>query len=622
MILSVTNVLNRLEACMPNRSISRVRRNISLLLVALLFVSWGFFALSSSRDYRTIDQQSSRNLQTLALGLEMHTIQIVELIDSLLLETVHHYLHHSTTELEELFRSWLLRFPAFSSLAVIDRNSQEVLFSINNRGEPDVFRYHTAAAFSGNCNDLELAGELFPGVDGRQQIALSRVFQQDGTLLRVVALLPADFFLDFHQEANLGPGGSIAIFHHNGLLLARDPYGKTMAGRSFADSPLFRTVLPRSPIGLTQAPQETDGIMRLVAHRKLECLPLVVTVGASITSIFSDWQQRFVDYLILQLVVSAVIILAWVMQFRILSRVEKVEIDLKERKEHFQAVADSSVDAVISVNTDEQVRFWSAGAEQTFGCSAADAINMPITCFLQFAENDRPLTLKQLADKQSAWAAEKIHEVQGQRKSGELFPTELSLSSGVASGRSFYTLIVRDITERRQMEERAKRLASHDTLTGLPNRSLLTDRLQVAMAQIRRQGGQFALLFVDLDQFKPVNDTFGHDAGDRLLQQVAKRMKVTVRESDTVARLGGDEFALLLLNAENEEAVEQVCQHLLESLRQKFNINGKQVQISCSIGVVLYHGQEKTACELIGLADNAMYAAKRGGKNRFVLVSD
>ncbi|NOY13407.1 MAG: diguanylate cyclase [Deltaproteobacteria bacterium] len=324
--------------------------------------------------------------------------------------------------------------------------------------------------------------------------------------------------------------------------------------------------------------------------------------------------------MLIQIVISAAIVLSVVMLIRTLSRVEQAEIELEKREEYFRSVANSSVDAVVSVDQDDRVRFWSDGAEHVFNCPSSEALGMPISCFLQFAAEDRLLTLNQLAEADQPWSQRQTFAVPGQRKSGESFPTELSVSCGMVAGQPLYTLIVRDITERQQLENRIRRLASHDNLTQLPNRSLLLDRLQVAMPQTCRQGGQFALLFIDLDQFKPVNDDYGHDTGDQVLQQVAQRMLATVRASDTVARVGGDEFAVLLSNVEDEAAVSRACEHLLTALRRRFIVNGNQITISCSIGVALFNGQKQTASGLISRADSAMYAAKRAGKNRYTFA--
>lgn len=600
---------------MSTRPLSRVRRNICALLLALLLLSWGHFVFSFSRDYRTLEQQCHNHLQALSIGLEEHARHIVQVIDILLLEITRHYFHYSAGERQETFSDWFKHSPGLAALAVIDVDTGETIFSLNNIALPATFVASSLVTSGGNAAGLQIADKLYLGSDGRHQVAFSRQFRSEQRNLLTIIFLYTDYFLDIQPDVNLGPSGSVAIYHQQGILLARNPEGTQLVGRSFADSPLFSELLPAAPQGISQTPRSTDGIGRIVAHRKLAELPLVVTVGTSTNAVFSDWQKRLMNFLLIQVVVSLTIITSLVMLFRTLSRVDKVEIGLEEREEHFRAMANSSVDAVISVDVSERVTFWSIGAEQTFGCSSAEALNMPISCFLQFSAADNPLTLKQLAQAEPPGAKLRTLEVQGQRKNGDEFPTELSISRGTAAGKPLYTLIARDVTERRQMEERIKRLASHDNLTGLPNRTLLIDRLQVAMAQVRRQGGQFALLFVDLDKFKPVNDNYGHDIGDRLLKQVAVRMLDTVRASDTVARIGGDEFALLLSNVEEISSIDPACENLLASLRQVFNVSGIRVEISCSIGVALFDGHDSNASDLIRRADNAMYAAKHAGQN-------
>ena len=451
-----------------------------------------------------------------------------------------------------------------------------------------------------------------------------RQFSRSGRQLQVVALVQIDRLLDFHKDAaaELGPDGSVAIFHHSGVLLARTPAGNDLVGRSFADGPLFTQHLKKAPVGISRAPRSTDGVSRIVAHRKLSDFPLVVTIGTSTEWIFAAWQKRLYNVLFIQVAISLTVLISMLILHRTLARMERAEDKLNEREEHFRAVADSSVDAVLSVNDSERIGFWSRGAEQIFACSADEAIGMPISCFLQFEFEENPVTLKQLTSSENSWIQRRAIEVQGQRKDGGLFPTELSISAGNMAGKPFYTLIVRNISERKQMEERIRRMASHDNLTRLPNRGLLMDRLNMAMAQVRRRGGQFALLFLDLDEFKPINDIHGHDVGDRLLQQVAERLLTATRESDTVARVGGDEFALLLSNIEDEESVRNACQHILRSLRKKFTISGIEASITCSIGVALFNGQGTSGNELISLADMAMYTAKRGGKNRFAFAAE
>ncbi len=169
--------------------------------------------------------------------------------------------------------------------------------------------------------------------------------------------------------------------------------------------------------------------------------------------------------------------------------------------------------------------------------------------------------------------------------------------------------------------EREHALAYRDMLTGLPNRQLFNDRLNMSLAQAYRQLGKVALLFLDLDGFKAVNDKLGHDCGDLLLKQVAERLKGCIRQTDTVARLGGDEFTMIL-NIRDKNDAEMVAQKILQVIREPYDLAGKEGHVGTSIGIALYPQDATQAGDLIRMADNAMYAAKQAGKNtwRFHVV--
>ncbi|MFO1253454.1 MAG: GGDEF domain-containing protein, partial [Inhella sp.] len=174
--------------------------------------------------------------------------------------------------------------------------------------------------------------------------------------------------------------------------------------------------------------------------------------------------------------------------------------------------------------------------------------------------------------------------------------------------------------ERTRREERLRFQAQYDALTELPNRHLFDDRLQVALGQAGRRREGLALVNIDLDKFKPINDTLGHAAGDALLRHVARRLQHALRQSDTVARVGGDEFVALLQPALRAEEVLAVAEKMRAALAQPFELEGQRVEISGSIGVALYpqHGQD---AESLGRsADAAMYRAKRAGSNRVQLA--
>jgi diguanylate cyclase (GGDEF)-like protein/PAS domain S-box-containing protein len=210
--------------------------------------------------------------------------------------------------------------------------------------------------------------------------------------------------------------------------------------------------------------------------------------------------------------------------------------------------------------------------------------------------------------------------VQGLRKGGEQFPLEVSINMVTLATRTLFVAIVRDITVRKEMEDRLSHLAQFDTLTGLPNRALFMDRLGTALARARRTQGALALMFLDLDGFKAVNDNFGHEGGDVLLQQVSERLLSQVRSSDTVARLAGDEFTVILENFSQplEDAV-MVAQKIVDAMQASFRIQGREARVTVSIGLIIHDTdqEELSLAELMRRADDEMYAVKRDGKNAF-----
>jgi len=179
-----------------------------------------------------------------------------------------------------------------------------------------------------------------------------------------------------------------------------------------------------------------------------------------------------------------------------------------------------------------------------------------------------------------------------------------------------------DITDRKKAEEKLKHMANHDPLTGLVTRRLGMEEIIFILAQAKRDKKKAAVLFIDLDGFKTINDTFGHVAGDQLLIEVAGRLKQCVREVDIVARLGGDEFMVVLSGVENRKNIASVTQNLVETLARPYTLGGENIIIGASIGIAIYPDQEQSPDKLLQLADVAMYKVKGAGKNNFAFSED
>lgn len=252
---------------------------------------------------------------------------------------------------------------------------------------------------------------------------------------------------------------------------------------------------------------------------------------------------------------------------------------------------------------------------QLLGLAAEDVLGRPMTAFTHVSSLPQHQNmLQRLID-----IPLQSYELRLQGAGRELLDVQVSTTTLFDDNRMplcAVALIV-DITERKKNEERILYLALYDSLTSLPNRILLEERLQQALRERQRRAGLMGLLFLDLDNFKQINDSLGHDVGDALLQALARRLHQVVRKSDTVARLGGDEFIVLLPDLVGRAAAAQVAAKLLQAAQGELLIHGHRLQVSCSIGIAIAPDDGDTDTGLKQQADKAMYIAKGRGKNQF-----
>jgi diguanylate cyclase (GGDEF)-like protein/PAS domain S-box-containing protein len=286
----------------------------------------------------------------------------------------------------------------------------------------------------------------------------------------------------------------------------------------------------------------------------------------------------------------------------------------------FRSVVETANDAIISADSRGKIVFWNNAAETLFGYSADEAVGKPLALIMpERSRGAHRKGLKRVVSTGESNIIGKTVEMTGLRKGGSEFPIELSLANWKTKEGIFFTGIVRDITERKRAEATIRQLAYHDSLTGLPNRMLFNDRLTMELAHAHRNRQKFAVMILDLDYFKDVNDTLGHGVGDQLLQAVGRRLKDLLRKNDTVARMGGDEFLLLLLEIARVEAVAKIAQKILKAVREPFVIDGHRLEITTSIGIATYPKDGKDGDALMTHADNAMYRAKKEGRDSYHL---
>lgn len=298
----------------------------------------------------------------------------------------------------------------------------------------------------------------------------------------------------------------------------------------------------------------------------------------------------------------------------------RFEQELRRREAELQMVLQNANDAYVCIDHHGVIRDWNQQAEHTFGWSREEAIGRPLD------ETIVPASMREAHRRGLArYLATGKHHVLNQhieltavRRDGMTLPVEVRISPLFIDGKTIFSAFLHDITERKQAEAIREYEATHDSLTGLHNRRGMFNLLPEAIARAKRTQTSLALLYIDLDGFKQINDTHGHDSGDHVLRVIGTRLQESIRQTDTAVRLGGDEFTILLENIKHGTTDADIVAHkILEAIQQPIQLDSTTGAISASIGIAVYHADNMiSADQLLSQADSAMYEAKNAGKAR------
>ena len=312
-----------------------------------------------------------------------------------------------------------------------------------------------------------------------------------------------------------------------------------------------------------------------------------------------------------------------------LARLEAEMRVMSESEEKFRLISENAHDAIVMMDADKCISFWNTAAERLFGYTKAEVIGQEMHPLLAPEANDAfKLGFERFQQTGTGAVINKVLELKAHSKDGSILDVEVTVSPICINGFWSALGIFRDITEHKIVEEKIRQMALYDQLTDLPNRRLLHDRLKQAMDICDRSKRYGAVMFIDLDAFKAINDLHGHDMGDLLLKEVGVRITSCLRKTDTVARFGGDEFVVLLCDlAENKQEslvqVNEVAEKICVSLAKKYEFYKTYlVEYSCSasIGATVFSNHDYSAENLLKWADRAMYAAKNNGGNQVSLI--
>lgn len=357
-------------------------------------------------------------------------------------------------------------------------------------------------------------------------------------------------------------------------------------------------------------------------------------------------------------------ILAFIVAFYVIRHITLAFERIRASEARERLIIDNMLDGLITINTKGIIESCNQKTLSLFGYSLDELIGKNVTTLMPepYRSHHDEYIKNYLTTGQPKIIGVGNRELVGQRKNGSTFPMELGVSELIHNEEHIFIGNVHDITRRKEAEEALKRsyeeleekveqrtkqltkanrqlemviqekvaaqerllhLANYDELTSLPNRTLFFERLRNRIVQCRRNKCTFALFYLDLDGFKSVNDTLGHDMGDELLKQVAVRMQECLRESDDIARIGGDEFTVLIqFDPDQSEQVETVASKIIQEVSRTYELSGYQVEIGTSIGISIYPSDADNKEQLIKYADKAMYEVKKKGKNHFIYYRD
>ena len=337
------------------------------------------------------------------------------------------------------------------------------------------------------------------------------------------------------------------------------------------------------------------------------------------------WQNlRYLLPLMLLLIAIALLALKWLLSPLVfkLVRSEREARDANARlldsEKHVRLLLENADEGIISIDAEGTIEIFNPGAERMFQYAQADVLGKNISILMPepYASEHGHYVQRYLQTGEQHLIGT-ARELTGLRRNGEIFPMEIRVSEFRLQDQRKFIGIMHDITERKAIEAKIVHLAHYDALTDLPNRRLIQDRIAQSIARAHRIKSQFAVLFIDLNQFKKVNDTLGHAAGDILLKTVAQRLTHTLRAEDTVGRQSGDEFIVVLANISAPDDPGQVAQKIITALLEPVEIHGEFLRPSASIGIAVYPQDGEDVETLIKHSDKAMYQAKEVGSSAY-----
>jgi diguanylate cyclase (GGDEF)-like protein/PAS domain S-box-containing protein len=542
----------------------------------------------------------SGSLDGLVHGADCALISIGDRISTMSLAGENASASQSNPKLDLFLESTHALIPLVASFEIIDPEGRLISSSPPILGGDAERSYIDPFVADAGLKDLDLAGYGEPAL-----VRAKAVRDAKGSLIAVIAARIDSSGVRRELESHDFDGDRIIVVSDPELRpMARKPEAEGRVKTEAFDLEMTR-LLGTLKEGATSASAVRSAKGRYLFSARVSGSLFYVTVGVASTGITLEWRIRIAIY---GAILAAILTLMFLLMRHADGNYSK-NAQLAARL----VAMESASDMIVIADLEGKAEYVNPCFERTTGLSKDQAIGSRQAIFGR-DEAHAEAALSAAAAGES-WRG----EIAALRADGVELIEEVTVAPVLGSEGEPVRIVavLRDVTERRRLQERLERLAHYDSLTALPNRALFFDRLNGAVARARREERRFALLFIDLDGFKAVNDRFGHDAGDYLLFEIAARLKASIRDSDTAGRMGGDEFTVLLDNISKPEDAAIVAQKIRASLTESLEIpNGSLVTVGASIGLAVFPDDGIDGDTVLKAADSAMYAIKLANGRR------
>ena len=613
---------------------------LAALLVVVLF-TFAFLTLAKSKEASLRDgERTARNLAQIA---EQRTAGMLQSVDAALRSLGEMRLQipalrdPASAGMHTLLAQKLGQLPNARSLFVLDarglliQNSDMHPVAPRNFSDRDYFnwhRSHSGRLYVGKPNVERSNTPRFVTASRRLDDAEGRFA---GAL--VVALEPGAL-QSIYRDIEVGRDGVIGLMHENGELMASAPEAPSWLGVPTGGNLTLKDLLSTQGSRTSRSVSAVDGVARIYSARRVADTPLMVQVGLSEEEVLAGWrEEKKSTVAILIAFTLATMVLAWLLMQQLRRRndlarsgeiVESVAADedmterrlladtLRESEARYQALFEHSIDAVFLMHSDGSILSANAQACRLLGYTQGELRALGRR---GLTEPDDPRVAALMDEHRREGAAS--GELRMRRKDGGWVPVEVSSTTfRDRAGELCASLIIRDITDRKRAEEHIEYLAYHDKLTGIPNRAHFQRAFEHTIATSQGQRLNCALMVVDLDRFKNINDIIGHEAGDQLLKQVAARLRSCLRDGDMLARLGGDEFVILMQDAASLDAVSAVANKILEAASRPLVIDEQEFLVTASIGISTYPARRRATCRALLRNSRHRHVPRQGSRAR------